>query len=151
MADPANEGDSLARRRIDICRLLIKERKRIGVHLGFELCPAPAWDMLLDLYVARHDRQSVQIWSLCVASNIPTSTAHRKIGEMVDAGILVREPEGGRVIVKLSEVYVSKLEALLDDLAALAALAGDTAGHLLLEPWGGTSADTVSSDDSIGR
>ena len=117
MSDYMSRPDGPFGCRLEICRLLIKERKRVGNHLGFELCPVPAWDMLLDLYVAYHEARGVQIWSLCLASNIPTSTAHRKIGEMVEAGILVREADGGRVIVGLSAAYVEKLDALFDDLA----------------------------------
>jgi len=119
MNDPTSRIEDPLHRRLRICRLLVKERSRVGIHLGFELCPVPAWDMLLDLFIADHERRAVQIWSLCVASNIPTSTAHRKIGEMVDAGILAREAEGGRVMVRVTPAYRDKLSALLDDLAAL--------------------------------
>ena len=111
--------DPRAPRRLEICRALIRERKRVGVHLGFELCPVPAWDILLDLYVARREQRSIQIWSLCVAANIPTSTAHRKIGEMIERGILVRNAEGGKVTVSLSDAYADKLELLFDDLGEI--------------------------------
>lgn len=120
MEDKASRTGDSPHLRVEICRLLVKERKRVGTHLGYELCPIPAWDMLLDLYMAHHERRSVQIWSLCVASNVPMSTAHRKIGEMVESGILVREMDGGRVMVRLSGAYLQKLDALLDDIAALA-------------------------------
>lgn len=116
MSEQSSHRDDLSGRRLWVCRLLIKERKRIGLHLGFELCPVPAWDMLLDLYIAHHEGRAVSIWSLCVASNIPTSTAHRKIGEMVDAGILVRGSVGGRVMMSLSAPYHAKMDALFDDL-----------------------------------
>lgn len=103
--------------RENICRLLITERKRIGVRLGFGLFPAPAWDILLDLYLAERGGTSVQIWSLCIAANVPTSTAHRKITQMIDEGLLVRSMQGGRVIVSLAPDALLCLEALFDDLA----------------------------------
>ncbi|MDB5726232.1 MAG: MarR-family transcriptional regulator [Novosphingobium sp.] len=109
--------DPIAHNRVQVCRVLIKERKRIGVHLGFALCPVPAWDMLLDLYLAFHQSRAINIWSLCLAANIPSSTAHRKIGEMVDEGIFQRGTEGGRVMVNLTAEYIQKLDSLFDDLA----------------------------------
>jgi hypothetical protein len=119
MNERASRLEDPSHRRLRVCRLLVKERQRVGIHIGFELCPVPAWDMLLDLYIAHHEGRSVQIWSLCVASNIPTSTAHRKIGEMVDAGILMRGQAGGRVMVSLSPAYREKIDGLFDDLATM--------------------------------
>jgi len=106
-------------RREQICRLLMNERKRIGSHIGFDLCPAPVWDILLALYLARRTTPAIQIWSLCIAANIPTSTAHRRITEMIEQDILVRSTMGGRVMVSLSTNYTAKLDRLLDDVAAL--------------------------------
>ena len=117
MAEP--EEAVLFERRQRVGRFLTYERKRIGTHIGFDLCPSPVWDILLDLYLARRTAPAIQIWSLCVASNIPTSTAHRRISEMIDGGILVRSTAGGRVMVSLSGDYVDKLDRLLDDVAGL--------------------------------
>lgn len=111
--DPTIEG------RVRLCRGLIKQRARVGVHLGFDLCPAPAWDILLDLYLARHLGRIVHIWSLCIAANIPTSTAHRHICAMVKSGILDRGHDGGRVTISLSTTFATKLDGLLDDLLKL--------------------------------
>lgn len=105
------------RRREKICQRLVAERKRAGVRLGFDLIPAPAWDILLDLYLAERAGNPVQIWSLCIAANVPTSTAHRKITEMVEQGLLARSMDGGRVMIGLAPDTVMKLEALFDDLA----------------------------------
>lgn len=106
-----------ARCREKICRRLVAERKRIGVQLGFDLIPAPAWDILLDLYLAERAGHGVQIWSLCIAANVPTSTAHRKISDMVERGLLTRSMDGGRVMIRLTADTALKLEALFDDLA----------------------------------
>jgi uncharacterized membrane-anchored protein len=103
--------------RAQICRGLIAERKRVGVHLGFDLCPAPVWDILLDLFLAEQADRPVQIWSLCVAANVPSSTAHRKISDMINRGLLVRSLTGSRVMVRLAPTTVLSLEALFDDLA----------------------------------
>ncbi|WIW89578.1 MarR family transcriptional regulator [Sphingobium sp. V4] len=102
--------------RVEACRLLVAERNQIGSYLGFDLCPVPAWDILLDLYIAFHEGRETHISSLCLAANIPLSTAHRKIGEMVDNGILQRGFAGGRVTVDLTGEYMKKLDRLFDDL-----------------------------------
>lgn len=56
--------DAASRRRIRTCRMLIKARKRIVACLT-RISTLPAWDMLLDLYVAHHEGRSITIWSLC--------------------------------------------------------------------------------------
>ncbi|WP_313802568.1 MarR family transcriptional regulator [Sphingobium sp.] len=132
MIDSEIGMDPNTSRRVRICRLLVQERKRVGIHLGFDLCPVPAWDMMLDLYLAFHQGRAVSIWSLCLAANIPTSTAHRKIGEMVEEGIFHRGVDGGRVMVRLTAPYLEKLDRLFDEL-------GDTAiadGIVHCEPSG---------------
>ncbi|WP_157217980.1 MarR family transcriptional regulator [Flavisphingomonas formosensis] len=63
--------------------MLIAERKLLGERLGFDACPSPTWDILLDLYLAHHERRAIYLWSLCIAANIPLSSAHRKISELV--------------------------------------------------------------------
>ena len=117
MDEPAIGPDDPGRRREKICQRLIAERKRAGVHLGFDLIPSPAWDILLDLYLADRAGKAVQVWSLCIAANVPTSTAHRKITDMVEDGLLARSMDGGRVMIGLAPDTVARLEALFDDLA----------------------------------
>lgn len=116
MDDREIGSEERGRRREQICRRLIAERKRVGMHLGFDLVPAPAWDILLDLYLANLLGKPTQIWSLCIAANVPTSTAHRKISDMVDRNLLARSMHGGRVMVRLVPDTILKLEGLLDEL-----------------------------------
>lgn len=56
-----------------------------------------------------------------LTADVPASTAHRKIGEMIDAGVLVRGHRGGRISISLSPVNLARMDALLDELAVLAA------------------------------
>ncbi|BAI99035.1 hypothetical protein Sj15T_10320 [Sphingobium sp. TA15] len=125
---------------MEACRLLIAERKQIGTHLGFDLCPVPAWDMLLDLYIAFHEGRETHISSLCLAANIPLSTAHRKVGEMVQEGILQRGFAGGRVTVDLTGKYVEKLDRLFDDLIAAVFADGMYFPNLPCQTLGGKSS-----------
>jgi hypothetical protein len=104
-------------RRITMCRALIQIRKVVGDSLGFGLCPSPIWDMLLDLYLAHHERREVYLWPLCMAANTPLSTAHRKIGEMERHGLVVRDlsaRDRRRIGIKMSEEGLSTISRLLD-------------------------------------
>lgn len=109
-------------RRVETCRRLITERKLIGGNLGYKLCPAPTWDSLLDLYLAHHQRRPVYLWSLCIAANIPMSSAHRKLAELVDCGLLERTADtsdGRRVSIALTAECRNRLDILFDQIADL--------------------------------
>lgn len=109
-------------RRLVICRALIQIRKAVGDSLGFGLCPNPVWDMLLDLFVAHQEQRQVYLWPLCVAANIPISTAHRKIGEMEKWGLLTRETaerDRRRIGVVLTEQGMATVISLLDRIDAI--------------------------------
>ena len=82
---------------------------------------------MLDLYLAFHEGRTINVWSLCLAANIPTSTAHRRIGELIEDGVFRRGPDGGRVMVSLTREYIEKLDQLFDDLAA--AFGADGTNH----------------------
>lgn len=111
-----NAGQLMERRR-ELCRQLIGERKLVGAQLGFDLCPAPTWDMLLDLYLAHHEGRKTYLWSLCMAAHVPTSSAHRKITELVKKGLLTRSADGDdgrRVSVGLTGQCLAHLHELFD-------------------------------------
>lgn len=111
-------------RRLETCRTLIAERQLVGELIGFEICPCPAWDILLDLYVAQHEGRSTYLWSLSVAANIPVSSAHRKINELIERGLLVRSADprdGRRVTVSLAAPFNTKIKGLFDTIEARAA------------------------------
>ena len=60
---------------------------------GEALFADPAWDMLLDLAVARAARKHVSITALCIASGVPTTTALRWIRLLEQAGLALREED----------------------------------------------------------
>jgi len=125
MPKNAFEGDPVeGNQRLAMCKLLIAGRKLIGEHLGFEACPCPTWDVLLDLYAALHEGRTTYLWSLCVAANIPMSSAHRKITELIGEDVLGRsgdDADGRRVAVHLTPSTIATLDRLFDALAPLAA------------------------------
>lgn len=119
---PASVVDTaqLAGKRRELCRQLIAERKMIGAQLGFDLCPSPTWDMLLDLYLAHHEGRKTYVWSLCMAAHVPTTSAHRKIAELAAKGWLRRGPDredGRRIAVELTFESLTRLDTLFDLMA----------------------------------
>jgi len=112
-------ADDPAERRREICVRLLAERRLVGAVLGFDLCPAPTWDMLLDLYLAHLEGRKTYLWSLCMASHVPTTSAHRKIAELTKKGLLTRSADGQdgrRVAVGLTQGCISLLDDLIDRL-----------------------------------
>lgn len=71
----------------------IRDRFFHSAHFG-----EPAWDILLDLTLARLENNTVSVSSVCIASGVPMSTAMRWINEMVAAGLIQRrtDPNDGR-------------------------------------------------------
>lgn len=66
----------------------------------------PAWDMLLDLMYARLNGKRISVSSLCIAARVPATTALRRIGDLVAAGLAIRvrdENDGRRVFIELTE------------------------------------------------
>lgn len=109
-------------RRSETCRALIRERALVGAALGNRLCAAPAWDMLLDLYLARAEARATYAWAVCLAARAPMSTAHRHLAALTARGHVVRSDDPAdhrRVAVTLSPGAAQTLDALMDALAAL--------------------------------
>jgi DNA-binding MarR family transcriptional regulator len=55
-----------------------------------DLFGEPAWDMLLDLYIAGIAGRRLSITSLCYGARVPTTTALRWIKMLEDRGMLIR-------------------------------------------------------------
>lgn len=93
---------------------LRRQRDKI---FGSGLFGEPAWDMLLDLFIAREKRwRPVSISSLCIASAVPQTTALRWIAVMVEQGLLIRDTDpfdGRRVFVRLADETWQKMHNLL--------------------------------------
>jgi hypothetical protein len=69
----------------------------------------PAWDMILDLFIAARLKRHVSVWSACAAAQVPETTALRYLKRLVDQRVVLRTPDTEdkrRVNVTLSpEVY----------------------------------------------
>jgi DNA-binding MarR family transcriptional regulator len=100
------EERMLDRQRAKQVRRMLRQRRMREQYFPADLFADPAWDMLLDLYAARLERQPVSVSSLCIAAAVPATTALRWIKTMTDAGLFVREADphdGRRIFIALAE------------------------------------------------
>jgi DNA-binding MarR family transcriptional regulator len=100
------EERTLDRQRAKAVRRMLRQRRMREQYFPADLFADPAWDMLLDLYAARLERQPVSVSSLCIAAAVPATTALRWIKTMTDAGLFVREDDphdGRRIFIALAE------------------------------------------------
>lgn len=80
-------------------------RRRNKIFQSDELFGEPAWDILLDLFIAAKERRRVSVTSACIGSAVPSTTALRWISILERQGFLSREADPGdarRVYVRLS-------------------------------------------------
>jgi len=100
------EDRMLDRQRAKAVRRMLRQRRMREQYFPADLFADPAWDMLLDLYAARLERQPVSVSSLCIAAAVPATTALRWIKTMTDAGLFLREDDphdGRRIFIALAE------------------------------------------------
>ena len=89
-----------------LVRRIIAQRQLRARFFDGELFADPAWDILLDLTVARAEHTRVSVTSLCIASGVPPTTALRWIAQMTEAGLLDRvedEADRRRAFIALSD------------------------------------------------
>lgn len=80
---------------------------------------SPHWDVLLYVYEQALLGRSVSVTSACHATDVPQTTAIRKIEEMIDAGLLDRfqDPEDRRrVLLRLAPRSRETMNAVLDNM-----------------------------------
>ncbi|SBV34248.1 conserved protein of unknown function [uncultured Sphingopyxis sp.] len=100
------EERALDRQRAKAVRRMLRQRRMREQFFPADLFADPAWDMLLDLYAARLERQPVSVSSLCIAAAVPATTALRWIKTMTEAGLFVREADphdGRRIFIALAD------------------------------------------------
>lgn len=103
---------------------IIKSRRRRDAIFGADIFGEPAWDLLLELYVAQQQQRRVTISEACRASASPPTTGLRWIGQLEEKGWLVREADrcdGRRVWVRLTDEACAKMHDYFLQLAVKAA------------------------------
>jgi DNA-binding MarR family transcriptional regulator len=91
----------------------LRARHLQGLSLG-----EPAWDILLDLAVAQYWRRETSVTSLCIAADVPSTTALRWISGMTREGLIVRRPchrDGRRSFLAIAPATYQAMLALAAD------------------------------------
>lgn len=111
VARPARNHLALARKAYNL------RRKRAALFGNPDLFGEPAWDILLDLFIAHGEGKSVSVSSACIGSASPATTGLRWLGVLADEGLVVREndPEDNRrVMVRLTRAGLAAMERFFD-------------------------------------
>jgi len=80
-------------------------RNRSAIFDDEGLFGEPAWDLLLDLFIAAKERKRVPVTSACIGAAVPTTTALRWLTVLEERGLVVREADTSdarRIFVRLS-------------------------------------------------
>lgn len=103
-------------------RNALKARRLRERYFDADLFADPAWDILLELLQAELAHYRVSVSSLCIAANVPATTALRWIATLTDAGLLRRtqDPDDGRRM--FMELTPKASEAMYDYFAGLEGL-----------------------------
>jgi hypothetical protein len=67
-----------------------RARRRRKRFFAPQLFGEPAWDLLLDLFIARLNRKRVSVSSACYAADVPSTTALRWLGILSDHNLIER-------------------------------------------------------------
>lgn len=89
--------------------------------IGRDLFCDPAWDILLDLYVALDREDRVQVTSVSSMAGVPPSTGRRWVRRLIERGFLEREkdPRDHRLTyLKLTQKGQEVMAAFMARLAA---------------------------------
>lgn len=109
------DGESVAQvgqekddgRWIEAARKMYRNRRlRAQVFAEDALFGEPAWDILLDLYIAAHEGKPVPVTSACIGAAVPTTTALRWIAVLETRGLIAREADASdarRIFVRLTD------------------------------------------------
>jgi hypothetical protein len=95
-----------------LVRQIMRNRQLRARFFDGELFADPAWDILLDLVVARAEHKRVSVTSLCIASAVPPTTALRWIAQMVEEDLIARvndEVDRRRAFIVLTDKAVDAI------------------------------------------
>lgn len=114
-----NRGQRNARRYLALARKAYTlRRKRAALFGNPELFGEPAWDILLDLYIAHGEGKPVSVSSACIGSAAPPTTGLRWLGVLADEGLVTREndvEDNRRVLVRLTRAGIAAMERFFDE------------------------------------
>ncbi|MBB3537308.1 DNA-binding MarR family transcriptional regulator [Novosphingobium sp. BK486] len=82
----------------------------------------PAWDILLDLYIAHKRGTELQVSSVCLEAGVPSTTILRWIARLEREGLLYRQADTGdlrRRYVRLTDDGLAMMRNILGAIGTL--------------------------------
>ena len=101
---------------LSLARQIVHRRRYRERLLGSDMFHDPVWDMMLDLFINAASLRQVSVSSLCIAANVPPTTALRHIALMQQKGIVERRQDphdNRRAFITLTPEWHGKLDQLL--------------------------------------
>lgn len=89
-------------------------RRRSDIFDDINLFGEPAWDILLDLFIAAKERKRLPVTSACIGAAVPSTTALRWLTVLEEKGLILREhdtTDARRIFVRLSTEGYEKMVA----------------------------------------
>ena len=105
----------------EVARSSYRERRRRSEIFDDQtLFGEPAWDIMLDLFIAAKERKRLPVTSACIGAAVPVTTALRWLTVLEDKGLIVRENDAAdarRVFVRLSTDGYEKMNTYFSSVA----------------------------------
>lgn len=93
-----------------------RRRRDAAAGLG-GLFGEPAWDILLDVYIAQKSRREIQVSSVCIEAGVPSTTILRWLARLEQEGLIYRASDnvdGRRRYVRLTGSGEELMDRLLE-------------------------------------
>ena len=78
-----------------LARSMYRFRRHREAEFGPNLFSDPAWDILLDLFIAGEEGKKVSVSSACIGSSSPATTALRHLSTLVGRDLVTRKANEG--------------------------------------------------------
>ncbi|MDB5661987.1 MAG: uncharacterized protein JWM38_1517 [Sphingomonas bacterium] len=104
-ARPAPPRSEVNSESLNTARRMVRERLRRNRFFNPDLFADPAWDMMLDIFIAEAEGRETPVMNLCLSSQVPETTTLRWVKTLEQAGIFIRrkdQHDQRRVLVRLS-------------------------------------------------
>lgn len=98
---------------IDIVARHLRERQARARFLPGVGFGEPAWEMLLELYIAQVRGRPVSVSGLCYSSGVPPTTALRRVHDLETKRMISKvndRNDGRRIFVRLTRVGIDAIE-----------------------------------------
>jgi DNA-binding MarR family transcriptional regulator len=114
-----NQPSLVAAEAAELVSQIIRAREKRATFFGSELFADPAWDIMLELFLAQLTQRKMASSDLGIATPVPMSTALRWIEKLAEGGWIRRRPDPSdhrRGFVELSAKGSAAMHAWIDEL-----------------------------------